>query len=512
MPPRWSLILLAVLVTLGCGLRVWQARESVWVDELHTAWCAGGSLADVAPRAAIGNQSPLYFWLEWLLVHIGGASEFALRLPSLTAGTLLPAALFCLAWRWTGSNLVALVAAALVVVDPRSIFYATEARPYALVELLAVLHVAVFLELLARPSLALRGAFVVGAALLFHLHYTSALLLAAQFGFWLVARAIDAQSVRYKTAWLLLDLFYLAVLAAPAGWNVAAIAGRRENWARFVQDRPATDILLLLPWSAAILFVLVDVDALLKKSVLPKNRPTANAELSILFASAWLLAPLVIAWVLTVFDVARLFAARYAIAGAPAAILIAALVTRLPPWPHSRISLAAAMIGLALWSGGFVPQLRTDGRLIADRREDWRSAIAWLNEQLPGRRLPVLVRSGLIESNELRSSRDPLLRDYCLLPVTSLYRLQASQPDLVPLPYGDAGRLEPEARQLVHERGGMWLVNRASEESSASVERRLIASLEAAEPPRSTSRRWRVIESRSFGNVRIRRIARTADT
>ena len=511
MPPRWSLILLAILVSLGCGLRVWQARESLWVDELHTAWCAGGSLAEAAPRAAIGNQSPLFFWLEWLLVQIGGPSELALRLPGLIAGTLLPAALYALAWRWTRSNLAALVAAALVVVDPRSIFYATEARPYALVELLAVLHVAVFLELLMRPSLPVRMAFVLGAALLFHLHYTSILLVAAEVGFWLVARAVDAQSVRYRLAWALIDLFYLAVLAAPAVWNVTAIASRRENWARFVQNRPATDILLLLPWSAAILFVLVDVDALLSKSVPQNSRTRFDAELPILFASAWLLVPLAIAWLSTMVDVARLFAARYVIVSAPAALLIAALVTRLPPWPHSRVSLALAMIGLALWSGGIVPQLRHDGRLIADRREDWRSAITWLNEQLPGRRLPVLVRSGLIESDELRSSHDPLLRDYCLLPVTSLYRLQARQSDLVPLPYSDAGRLEAEVRQLVRERGGMWLVNRASEESSARVERHLIASLQTA-GPRRASQRWRVVESRSFGNVQIRRIARTSET
>jgi hypothetical protein len=512
MPPRWSLILLAVLVTFGCGLRVWQARESLWVDELHTAWCAGGSFADVAPRAAIGNQSPLFFWLQWLLVQIGGASELSVRLPSLIAGTLLPAALFGFAWRWTRSDLVALAAAALVVVDPRSIFYATEARPYALVELLAVLHVAIFLEVLKRPSLPLRIALVLGAALLFHLHYTSVLLLAAEAGFWLLARAIDAPSVRYRPAWFFVDQFYLVALAAPAAWNIASIAGRRENWERFVEAGPALDILRILPWSAAVLFFLVDVDGLLRKAIPPDDRSQGEAELPVLFTSVWLLAPLATAWLLTATDIARLFATRYLTVSAPAAILIAALVTRLPPWPPARVPLAAAMIGLAVWSGGFVTQFRRDGRFLADRHEDWRSAIVWLNERLPGRRLPVLVRSGLIESDELRDRESPLLEDYCLLPATSLYRLQARREDLVPLPYSQAWKLEPDVRQLVRERGGLWLVNRASEKSSASVERGLIAGLEAAEPRRSTSQRWRVVESRSFGNVQIRRIAKTSET
>ena len=512
MPRRWSLVLAALLVMLGAVLRVWQARESLWVDELHTAWCAGGSLADVVPRAAIGNQSPLFFWLEWLLLQFGGRSELVLRAPSLIAGSLLPAALYGLAWRWTRSDLVALVAAALVIVDPRSIFYATEARPYALVELLAVAHVAIFLELLARPSVWLRIAFVVGAGLLFHLHYTSALLIAAEIAYWLLARGIDADPLRYRPWWLLIDLFYLGVIAAPAAWNIAAIAARRENWERFVLQRPASDILLLLPWSAVVLFVLVDVDALLIQCTSPQSESKSRDEMRVLFATVWLLAPLTLAWLLTATDVARLFATRYVMASAPAAILIAALVTRLPPWPHTRLTLGLSMVGLAVWSSAIIPQLRADGRVIAERREDWRSAAHWLNEQLPGTRLPILVRSGLIESDALRGQHDRLLEDYCLLPVTSLYRLQARREDLVPLAYGEAWLLEPDVHKLVRERGGLWLVNRASEKASQSLEQRLIAVLEAAEPRQRSGPRWRVVESKSFGNVHVRRIARTSET
>src|SRR4029450_12630534 len=89
MPPpaasRLPLIVLVVLAVLGAAMRVWQARESLWLDELHTAWCALGTLAQVAPRATIGNQSPLFFWCEWLLVQSFGPSELTVRLPSILA-------------------------------------------------------------------------------------------------------------------------------------------------------------------------------------------------------------------------------------------------------------------------------------------------------------------------------------------------------------------------------------------------------------------------------------------
>src|SRR6185369_7409386 len=85
LPPRWQLAAALAIAVMGTAWHVWLARESLWADELHTAWCAGGSFAEVGRRAAVGNQSPLFFWIEWLLTRLLGESEFVLRLPSLIA-------------------------------------------------------------------------------------------------------------------------------------------------------------------------------------------------------------------------------------------------------------------------------------------------------------------------------------------------------------------------------------------------------------------------------------------
>lgn len=468
-----------MLVVAGAALRLWQARESLWVDELHTAWCAGGSLAEVAPRAAIGNQSPLYFWLQWLLMRLPGAGEVVLRLPTVVAGSLLPLALYLLIRRWDWSPTAGLVAAALVVVDRDLIFFSTESRPYALVQLLAVIHIGLFAELARRPSTWLRCAFIAVAALLFYLHYTAALLMVAELAFWILGRIIRPSWVHYQWRQLLLDLVLIGLLCLPAIGHLQAIFARRGNWT-FVERRPLTDLFELLPWSAAALLILAAVVVelwplgLSARNDEQRQRRTPFA----LVASCWLLVPLILTWVTTTTELARLFFPRYLAASAPAALVLAALTSDLAPWRWSKLLVGGLILVAAVWTSGIIAQLARDGRVIADRREDWRSAVGWLNEQLPKYPFPVLVASGYIEADGLRHAHDKLLEDYCVLPVTALYRLHAPRVDLAPLTYHDPGKLTQPAQRLVQSRGGCWLVVRGRKDS-AQIASDVAATLEA---------------------------------
>src|SRR6187549_386898 len=118
--PSLQWMILAAITALAAVLRLWQINESLWVDELHTSWCVQGSIFDVAPRAADGNQSPLYFWLVWGVTRLFGESELTLRLPSLLAGLALPAMAWLLVRRQElgeKTSLAAILAALLVCVD-----------------------------------------------------------------------------------------------------------------------------------------------------------------------------------------------------------------------------------------------------------------------------------------------------------------------------------------------------------------------------------------------------------
>jgi mannosyltransferase len=503
--PGWSILLLALLLAASVYWRASAAQESLWIDELHTAWCAGGPFEEVAPRAAIGNQSPLFFWMEWA---IGSAfenqvSELMLRGPSLAAGGALLIVVFVIALRWLRSAWLGLLAAWIVALDPLANYYATEARPYAIVTLVATLHVVLFAELCRRPNWLLRAGFIAGMGLLFHFHYTAALLLPAELLFWLVAWARRLLPVRYTSRQLTLDLALIVALWLPAAGLVGAIFGRRQNWEAFVRQWPLWDLFDLLPWSGTAVLVLAAVLVERYAIELPRwrvgfvspaaGRPDAEKLRWRRFAIlclCWLLVPLGLAWIATWSDVARLFLPRYLAVSVPAGVLLSVACVSLAPWKWSRVLIGASLAGAALWGA-----LAKEGEL---RGEDWRGAVAWLNEQLAAEPLPVLVVSDLIEDRALRQPHGPLLEDYCLFPVTSLYGLDVPRSELLPLPSQGEGILDAAWRERLRSRRGAWLIVRTGDLRIANA-----VGYAASAEVSTADEVWHVKSNRHFGGVKL---------
>jgi hypothetical protein len=494
---------------LAAGLRLGQAGESLWLDELHTAWAAGSSLVEVAPRSGMGNQSPLFFWLEWLLLRLLGNSELTLRLPSIVASSLLPLALYWLlsAWNERGAGLLAAV---LVAIDPAAIFSGTEARPYALLQLLAVVHVTITARLLDAPAKKLHLWWVGLAAVLFYLHYTAALLIAAEAAFVVAVRLFYPRRTVVKFGPLVADGFLVVALCLFAGGPLAAVFQRRTNWSLFVHHAPFQQMfgwwpLALSGWYLAAALV---ADHLAPRPADEPEDARAKKQICWLLCLLWLLLPAAIAWVATMADIARLFHPRYLAASAPAAFVAAGLAMNVAPGIRSKWLVSLLLVTASLISGGIVGRSVHGGRPIAERREDWRSAIAWLNEQLPSHHFPVLVYSGLIEADALTRPHDRLFEDYCLLPVTALYPIAARRDDLFPLPYNEPGRLNKQLRMPAVNRGGAWLVVRGSRNLAERIAEQLFDELQGLHAPGSPSAAaWQIADRRSFGQVQVVLIA-----
>lgn len=468
-PAPWGARAALLLAIISGVILRGAAGESLWLDELHTSWTVAGSLWEVAERAAIGNQPPLYFWCVWLAARLPLAPETALRSLSLLAGAALPLAL---AWaaprlvpraREPGWDLVPIAAAWLAAIDPIAIWYSREARPYALLQLVAVLHVGLLAERLDPTKVRRPGVlWALTGALLVHLHYTGGWVLLAELVAWIAAASLarrgggDQGTPRRPGAWGgwplgLADVALLALLLAPLIPGVLAVAERRGQWARMVDRQPVIELALLYPWTGAILVLCV---AFAVRPVLPASR--------LVLLASWLLVPLTGAWVATELDVARLFHKRYLISVLPASILAAAACVRIPSRASARAALTVAVLGLALASGGVLSTLWREGRALRPRREDWRGAIAALNRRLenggPGE--VVLLRSGLLEADVLAHDSGALQRGYCLSPVLGAYRLSAGE--VHPLTTTRSGQLSPALRDRLRGRSGVWILARGS--------------------------------------------------
>jgi hypothetical protein len=219
-----------------------------------------------------------------------------------------------------------------------------------------------------------------------------------------------------------------------------------------------------------------------------------------LLTVCWLFIPLLAAWFLTYADIARLFFLRYVIVAAVAPILLAGLCFACCPSRLLRVVCVAVVVGMSVTHSGMIRQYQRDGRVIGDRNQDWRSAVAMVNAELAENAQPIFVRSGLIEAVALRSTDDPQLRDYCLLPVLGLYRLDCDIANLVPLPIHRAGQLAAGQRRRIEEAGGAWFLLAGLPDTIRSIQSELLANWSGDDVPAE------VVDRRAFGYVTVLRL------
>lgn len=455
-----------VIAVLAVALRWPQMHDSLWLDELHTSWCVSGSWSDVAPRAQIGNQPPCYFFLLRLVVGIGGLNEFSVRAVSLIAGLLLVGLVGFATARWTGSVAAALFAATLVAIDRNCIFYSQEARTYALLQLIAWSHAFVLWELTQKSTTLLRVLFVIGAVLQFYLHYTSVVFLLAELVF-LLDRMLDRTSRSdYRPAQLAWDAAAVSAAVMPAAGHLWEIHARRKQWELFVKQFPTVEdfwqLLRLDVYLLPTIIVLVGWYLLRLRAVPGTSSPQISVRRTLSLSLSLLFVPAVLAWLTTRRQLAALFMTRYLVSSLVAAPISAALLGRAIASPGLRASAAGITLVASVWYSGMWQQWQRDGRILGDRRQDWRAAVEFVNRQCDEPSSVCYLRSGFVEAEQLRSPHPRLLEEYCLAPVNNIYKLEtraipvASIRDIQIDPRWVQAETKPETWFLILGRAETW--------------------------------------------------------
>ena len=193
---------LAVAVAAGIVLRFWT-RSALWLDEALTVDIAKLPLHDLRAALRRDGAPPLYYVLLHFWMKPFGASDLAVRsLSGVLSVLTLPVAWFA-ARRFAGRS-VTWVVLALLASAPFAIFYATEARMYALVMLLTACGVLALLRALAAPRpgnlVALAG---VTAALLYTQYWSLYLVGTLVLALLWQQRRRAAPEVRSRARWTL---------------------------------------------------------------------------------------------------------------------------------------------------------------------------------------------------------------------------------------------------------------------------------------------------------------------
>lgn len=196
--PSVAIVTIATIVALAVRLAV---TRGLWVDEAISVSQAkldlGQLLGDLRTTDV---HPPLHHLLLWGTVRLFGDGELAVRLPSLLAGTALVPALYS-AGRTLYDRRTGVIAAVLGSVAPFAVWYAQEARMYALFMLLATVATTALARALAAPTPARFAAWALAAA---------GMLWTQWFGILVVGVHVVA-----------------GLLAARAAWGDGRLMGRR---------------------------------------------------------------------------------------------------------------------------------------------------------------------------------------------------------------------------------------------------------------------------------------------
>src|SRR5262249_53734529 len=125
--------------------------QSLWNDEGNSYVQALRSFSEIAANAGRDIHPPGYYWLLAIWRLLTGTSEFALRSLSVFASVLSIAFAYALGRRLFGWT-AAITAAILIALNTFSIYYAQEARMYALLALWSAASFWALAGLLRRPS------------------------------------------------------------------------------------------------------------------------------------------------------------------------------------------------------------------------------------------------------------------------------------------------------------------------------------------------------------------------
>ena len=351
--------------------------------------------------------------------------------------------------RWTQNLCAGVLAGVLIAIDRDQIFYATEARSYALAQLIGVLQIYFLAELILHRTTLKLIVCVFLTSLMIYLHYTTGLILVAE------CIAVVAYCVYQKKSDPLASTVVVmacsVLICLPLLSHMTEVHSRRNNWAGFIFANHISEIFTIMPMWILLMVPAMGLiaDRLFIKVEKPKESEEAVSDSLLIVRSLnvvlLVILPIAITWLITSQFWLPLFSRRYLIVSLGGTFLLTGLVVGMIQSRVIQIIIGVVCISLPFLltaATGSYHYQRMPNNLSFMRYEDWRSTVQLLNREKRFQSGPILLASGLIEAEGLRDSSNADLVDYSLLPMTSAYPLEFDS-QLIPLSYNFPGELQP---------------------------------------------------------------------
>ena len=214
--------MLVALTVLALALRVPGLSRSVYTDETYSLALAQRGFGQMFALFGYEPNGAPYSVVLWPLIRVFGTGLTLLRLPAVLAGTASVPALWWAARRYAAPA-AALLAAALLAINPMAVWYSQDARSYAFVVLAVCLAFGALPRALDRGS----GRWAWGA-------YVAAMVALSYCEIFAAPLALPAQALIVRRAgragfrrwlWSLLAVF---VCCVPLLIGAAIASGRRN--------------------------------------------------------------------------------------------------------------------------------------------------------------------------------------------------------------------------------------------------------------------------------------------
>lgn len=452
---RHSLAIACIVVAFAIWVRVPLCLESFWVDELHSAWSVWGSFGEVASRAAIGNQTPIYYWALWVWRQAFGDSELALRASSVLMSSLACGVVAAGVARQTRVLAAGAIAGMLLAIDPHSLFFGTELRVFPAILLIAACTCWVW-SINRRSGSNRSGIAVLSLILLAALVQPTSIGILGWLAIWPIAMFFMRDDIkRPRQSWLLvLGLTLIALLFAwqLVGDVLLTAWKHRGQWAAFGSARDLRQIetlwrwktLAIIPSGLAILAVVIDRFRTRKDDALRPAYAIGIADW------AWPIVVVFIAttffWTLSSTGIAPVFFRRYMIAALPslawgAGVAIAHFLAMIGNWTdarpmHRRTPIAISIFLITIMIISHTVNQNRQGASNILRGEGWRGAVQAVQASEHFETKTVLLSPGLIEADRFLASGDATKIQYLAFPLSGPYPV----PDVELIRLSDSGR------------------------------------------------------------------------